>query len=99
MTGHGLVIIITLEVDFGDALVVEGPYYSMSSAILEARGCQSIKGRSSPISEWEFVVYDTSRIVDFLDFAILNSENPRCGKGHGVRNHAVSQPVGLGCVR
>jgi hypothetical protein len=41
-------------------------------SILLAWECQSVKGRSSPMSEWEFVLYDPTRIIDFLDFECMN---------------------------
>jgi hypothetical protein len=77
---RGIAIVLTLRVDFGDALVVEGSYGHMTPEILKARGCQSVKGRRTPISGWEFVLYDSSRILEFVNFECQNPDAAKYSK-------------------
>jgi hypothetical protein len=71
---RGLAIVLTLRVDFGDALVIQGSSYHMTSDILKGHGCQSVKGRKAYTSKWEFVVYDSSRILEFVNIQCANPD-------------------------
>jgi hypothetical protein len=70
----GAAILLTVLVDFGDALVIEGSAHNMTNEILNARGCQSVFGRQNPASGWEYVVYDSDRIIEFVNLEIKNPD-------------------------
>jgi hypothetical protein len=59
--GSGDGAIIRADVDFGWAAVYEGGR-RLTAAAISAQGCQSVKGRSSSGADWEYVVFDSSRI-------------------------------------
>jgi len=63
---HGVQAIITANVKMGKALVVEGPKYDLTAEQIKELGCDTVFGRSSPSADWEYVVYDPSRIEPFL---------------------------------
>jgi hypothetical protein len=57
-------IVIVADVDLGVAVVFEGGRSDMNIAKLRNDyNCNSVKGRASPTSKWEFIVYDPSVIT------------------------------------
>jgi hypothetical protein len=54
--------IIVANVNMGKALIVEGPKHDLNIEQVKELGCDSVLGRSSSYAEWEYVVYDPSRI-------------------------------------
>jgi hypothetical protein len=61
--GSGDDVVITASVDFGTSLVLQAPDPAMTAERLHSRGGDSVKGRSSPQADWEYVVFDPSRIT------------------------------------
>ena len=59
---HGNDTIIVANVDMGKALIVQGPKYDLNQDQVKELGCDSVLGRSSSYAEWEYVVYDPSKI-------------------------------------
>jgi hypothetical protein len=60
--GGPYAMIITAEVDFGYALVLDSPQKDLTSSGIKARGADSVKGRSSNGQEWEYVVFDPDKV-------------------------------------
>jgi hypothetical protein len=55
-------VIIEAEVDMGTASVVENASPGLNCDAIHSWGCNSVKGRSNPRADWEYVVYDPMRI-------------------------------------
>jgi hypothetical protein len=55
-------VIVTATLDLGKVLVLEGPCQSLTKEELLEQGFNSVKGRSSPKANWEYVVYDSSQV-------------------------------------
>jgi hypothetical protein len=55
-------VLITSTVDFGTALVLEGSDKAIKIDEMRVHAVDSIKARSSARSEWEYLVFDSSRI-------------------------------------
>jgi hypothetical protein len=82
--------IVIAEVDLGVSLVVSSENRFINLAFVRARGANSVMGRRSPNSDWEFVVYEPSRVnvkrVEFSEvvkplgpiggFAVVHPETP-----------------------
>lgn len=49
-------------VDFGNALILEKPNNSITLDFLQKCGCDSVMGRRTEGTDWEFVVYDSKRV-------------------------------------
>jgi hypothetical protein len=62
-------VIIKADVDFGIALVLDGPSPAMTLETLHSMACHSVKGRSSPAADWEYAVYESSRPTNFTVIA------------------------------
>jgi hypothetical protein len=97
----GVAILLTVLVDFGDALVIEGKASDMTAEQLNSRGCQSVKGRKHPAAGWEFVVYDSSRIIELVDYKIANPDAQKYTAEDGTLRselHTIraSRPFSLG---
>lgn len=60
--GSGDDVVLKATVDFGMTLVLEHPDHTMTASRLQSQGCDSIKGRSSPGADWEYAVFDPTRI-------------------------------------
>jgi hypothetical protein len=73
---YGGNIVVKATVNFGIALVLEAPLNSMTEAQLRAQGYDSIKGRSSPSTAWEYVVFDPTRIS--LHFPVISELHIAC---------------------
>jgi hypothetical protein len=93
-------VVITAIVNFGMALVLEAPDSGMTAERLRSYGCNSIKGRSSPTANWEYVVFDPSPIC-FEEIEITSAgEGKGEAKGKGGGGEAgllVLLLVGAGC--
>jgi hypothetical protein len=60
---HGEAVIVTADVDMGRSLVLEGPANELTLNTVRQLGCDSVKGRGSAKSGWEYVVFESSRIT------------------------------------
>jgi hypothetical protein len=57
-------MVLAIEADLGIALVLEKGDASMTLSKLQNQyHCESVKGRSGPNTDWEFVVYDPSALT------------------------------------
>jgi hypothetical protein len=62
--------LVTADVNFGRALVVEGAHRDLNRDEVNARGADSVKGRSSSRANWQYVVYEPTR-VNLVQFCAL----------------------------
>jgi hypothetical protein len=54
--------VIRAKVDLGKAAVLESPCRGMTQDILRRWGCNSLRGRAKPDSDWEYVIFDSERV-------------------------------------
>ena len=62
LNSNGENAIVVANVDMGMALIVEGPNSKLSLKQVRHFGCNTVIGRKCAKSEWEYVVYEPSRI-------------------------------------
>jgi hypothetical protein len=85
-------MMIVADVDFGKALVINGPRRDLTRAALEAQGADSVKGRSGQNADWEYAVFDSKRITIIRIYA---SPGPSRCSGSG---ESAALAGGLGLV-
>jgi hypothetical protein len=60
---HGNEVVVMVTADFGTALVADCALSNTTPISLTNTGCQSVMGRGNPSSDWEYVLFDSSRIT------------------------------------
>jgi hypothetical protein len=74
--GHNAMMIVA-EVDLGTAVLKEGEYRDLTLAKVRREGGDSVKGRSAANKEWEYVVYEPSRVKVIRAYMLPPMPNKR----------------------
>lgn len=61
-SAHSNDAFVVAQVYMGKALIVEGPRYTLNEAQILELGCDSVKGRKTSNSDWEYVVYHPMKV-------------------------------------
>jgi hypothetical protein len=67
--------IIEARVDLGRALVVEAPDRNLDLNAIREVGCHSVKGRGFSQAEWEYIVFESSRVCVEDSFSATDAQS------------------------